>query len=521
MIKLDFPRLARISELFSGAGDEAKEFFSRANEINFFPYLDSLASWSSLDLTNECNWSEIEPLIQVINYSNISKGMVFKVGFKNWEEGEGSFEPVVAPDKEPNWHAIMANSSLASRLVHATIGRAMVSATSKSFFSHTRGETSATQASDAFILESLNHFYAMNDEYDTGDDDYDDGLFDLVDEFEDDEFELGGLDEHEYFESFFQVEHTMAQTDSNTNDDIFEEEEDFDHEDENGDGEEEETGDEVDSGGNPALVDNARTSALKDPPKSHYHKEGFFTHVEVEKYKPFDKLLPTEKKPKDKREKKKLRAEEQYKSQRVVDRAIRMADEYIGHYSIRPAMEEDIKAYEMANGWESPLIWRPGWARRPTSGFYGQNYMNTEFKKICVAQFKRGQANKGDKQSPSQTLEIMKEEFPGVYRLPGIHEIVRTYAGLVSKAKKNQGNDDEDESPRGPLVPAEIKEELQSLLDEHGNITAKPLFELWKTEYGEHKDYTYDKAQVMKVAQYLRQKMLIDKRKQQKRNMSG
>ncbi|CAJ1947026.1 unnamed protein product [Cylindrotheca closterium] len=95
------------------SGEAAKEYFARANEIRFFSDLDGLANWSRLDLNNESTWSSVQPLVQVINYSGISEGMVFRADFSGWKNGKGSFTPVVDPSQEPDWYDKMEMSIIA------------------------------------------------------------------------------------------------------------------------------------------------------------------------------------------------------------------------------------------------------------------------------------------------------------------------------------------------------------------------------------------------------------------------
>ena len=100
------------------------------------------------------------------------------------------------------------------------------------------------------------------------------------------------------------------------------------------------------------------------------------------------------------------------------------------------------------------------------------------------------------------------------------------YSGLVNAFKNKMTRiniddpEDEEEDPQISVVPLEIKEQLQSLLDEDpDNMTAKPLFERWKNKHGREREYEREK--VLRQAKYLRTKMLNDKRKQRRRNMCG
>lgn len=86
LIQLIFTRLERKMKLCSGVGTKAKEYFARANEIRFSPKLDALGDCFNLDIFNKSNWSAMKFFIQVINYSDISEGMVFEIDFEGWEK---------------------------------------------------------------------------------------------------------------------------------------------------------------------------------------------------------------------------------------------------------------------------------------------------------------------------------------------------------------------------------------------------------------------------------------------------
>ena len=144
--------------------------------------------------------------------------------------------------------------------------------------------------------------------------------------------------------------------------------------------------------------------------------------------------------------------------------------------------------------------------------------MTEDFKKICLEQYNRGVRNKGDKQSPSQTLELIKERFPGLYCYPGINEILRTYQSFGNQPRK--AGEQATESKKQAAVSPEIKAELQMLLNEDSTLTGGKLFKLWEQRCrSNHADYESDK--VRKQANYLRAKLLKGAKIRLKRAMAG
>ncbi|CAJ1947020.1 unnamed protein product [Cylindrotheca closterium] len=263
---------------------------------------------------------------------------------------------------------------------------------------------------------------------------------------------------------------------------------------------------------------------LEEAPKEHYNKKTFFTLVQVKWYKPFCTFYPTKPKATKKKKKKTIIEEDEYDSGRVVDWAIGLDQNYINmaECSIAPALNAKMKEYKIADQWRplEPLMRSQGWARRPMSGgLYGRNYMNDKFIKICFVQFNRGIVNKGDKQSPTQTLALMKEEHQGFYCYPGLHEIVWMFSSLVQQSKQNGNKIISFQKKSEPLVPPKIKAELQSMLDENPNWTLVPLLNEWKERFSGNREY--DEEKVKKQATCLRAKLMIDLKRRLMRSMAG
>ncbi|CAJ1951102.1 unnamed protein product [Cylindrotheca closterium] len=314
------------------------------------------------------------------------------------------------------------------------------------------------------------------------------------------------VSESDCFELYYwEIEHTVAYVEEGQQDDTAL---DSDIEDGNSDGEAS-----VDEEADSYQVKASADRLLKEAPKEHYNKTTFFTQVQVKWYKPFCTFYPTKPKATKEKKKKTIIEEDEYDSGRVVDRAIGLAQNYINtaECSITPALNAKMKEYKIADQWRplEPLMRSQGWARRPMSGgLYGRNYMNDKFKKICFVQFNRGIVNKGDKQSPTQTLALMKEEHQGFYCYPGLHEIVWMFSSLVQQSKQNGHKIISFQKISEPLVPPEIKAELQLMLDENPDWTPVPLLNEWKERFSGNREY--DEEKVKKQATCLRAKLMID-----------
>ncbi|CAJ1967739.1 unnamed protein product [Cylindrotheca closterium] len=527
LIALDFPRLDKISQLCSGAGEAAKEYFARANEIRFFPELDELADWSRLDLKNESTWSAAQPLIQVINYSGISDGMVFRAGFSGWQNGKGTFTPVVAPSDDPEWHVRMEASIMGLNAIQRAKEYIDISEVGQSVIARLNAHVQAAKVGKAVIMSQVVSEIITGKNKTNNNEDVQHGaglLENLMDDDDDD------VSESDCFESFYgEIEHTTAYVDECQQDDTA-----FFSDVEDGDigcsaGVDEEAANSKAMAGDANGTITATSQLLDKAPREHYEKTTFFTRVEVIRYKPFRTFQPTKQRAtKDQKTKKSVEEDEEagkgHESRRVEDRAIGLALHYINspECSITPALNDNMKEYKVANHWRprETLMRDQGWARRPLSGgLYGRNYMNDEFKKIGIAQFNRGLVNKGDKQSPTQTLALMKEEHQGFYCYPGLHEIVRMFSGLVQQSKQNGNKIISFQKKSGPLVSPEIKAELQSILDKKPDYTPAPLVDAWKKAFAANREY--DEEKVRKQATRLRAKLMIDMKKRLKRSMAG
>ena len=523
LIKLNFTRLQEISKSCTGANAQALEYFARANEIRFFPQLDALEKWSKLDLLDKDNWVAAQPLIQVINYSKISEGTVFRVGFSDWKDGSGgSFTPVVSPDDYPgNWFNDWHSRAIANRLFERAKDDDAISHAAQSLFDHARKHMESEKVGMDLFAGAMAEMTNKSGSDETAGDD------ELQEEMDDDDV----LEEDECFH-FFQRKHA-CETRLGISDDDFLSQLGFDDDFLETEDEDDIEADKGANNEDPSLpvqhvqaptkahgLVKEKITALVKAPSESYDESLFLTGVEVSHHKPFHVAAATI--PRKEKGKSKTSDIEEYDSKQVIDQAIGLAEKYIGSAdcSIRPSVEEPVEVFKLAENWtpSENLIRERGWARRGPN-LYGASYMNDDFRAMCIEQFNRGVANKGDKQSPSQTLELMKERHPGLYCYPGLHEINRFYSGMNQQTQKT-GMEVTQTKKQGEAIPEEIKEELQSLLEENSKLTGGRLFELWKEKCGSS-HVGYDQKKVRKHANYLRARLLYDYRRLLKRRMAG
>lgn len=72
-------KLDRYVSIVSSVASELLEYFSRANEIKYFPDDDAKKPWAKLDLSNPESWMKARFSIQVFAYSGIRKGATFNI----------------------------------------------------------------------------------------------------------------------------------------------------------------------------------------------------------------------------------------------------------------------------------------------------------------------------------------------------------------------------------------------------------------------------------------------------------
>jgi hypothetical protein len=72
-------KLDRYVSIISSVASELLEYFSRANELKYFPDDDAEKPWAKLDLSNPESWMKARFSIQVFAYSGIRKGATFNI----------------------------------------------------------------------------------------------------------------------------------------------------------------------------------------------------------------------------------------------------------------------------------------------------------------------------------------------------------------------------------------------------------------------------------------------------------
>lgn len=483
-----------ISEFIKDLGEKALDYFARSNEIRFFPEKDASLSWSNLDLSDEDHWRRVSTTIQVLNYSNVSEGATFEIDFEN-----DTFEQVFR-DPERLQQALAAKA--ARRAIQQTKSciYAMTSA-QRAAQSMLLAVQKASQEENQAKTKLNEYVISTRPSPHDGPRPHKDYFFyDPPDDYDDEQALM----------SYYEIENQFRNEPEDESDSELDGEE-SDSDDSDGE-------DESDS-------EEDMLELLQAPPAEQYDPSDFFTRVKIISHKPFGELIAKkEKSTTCIRQQQPKEEEEEFESNTVLDRAIEMAHEFINsssECSIRQSLQKDMPEYSIAEDWDpAESLTRPqGWARRMTSGLYGETYMTDEFKEVCTDQFLRGVKNKGDKQSPSQTIAVIMDKYPGLYCYPGPQAVLSIYAAL--NKKHQSGNLSSSPNARkSEKVPAEVRAEFELLVKENPTLTAKPLVNMWKDRYVQP-DQDIDDKELMYVAGYLRAKRQKDEKRDELRNICG
>ena len=106
-----------------------------------------------------------------------------------------------------------------------------------------------------------------------------------------------------------------------------------------------------------------------------------------------------------------------------------------------------------------PMVFEPGWARRPKrGGGKGASYLK-EYRREIYDMFRAGEVDKRQRKAPTQMLEVLQKAHPGIIALPGFSEISSFVGSLVARAKV--GKTDYPE-PR-KTTPAAMASAIQDL----------------------------------------------------------
>jgi len=99
-----------------------------------------------------------------------------------------------------------------------------------------------------------------------------------------------------------------------------------------------------------------------------------------------------------------------------------------------------------------------GWARRAgRDELYGKKY-NERFVDDLDAMFERGEANKAEKMSPSQTVERLQRMNPGIFRIPAETEVQKYVSSKVKQKKEGKKKKSETKYKMPDEVRAYVKQ---------------------------------------------------------------
>ena len=95
----------------------------------------------------------------------------------------------------------------------------------------------------------------------------------------------------------------------------------------------------------------------------------------------------------------------------------------------------DMDEYKEAEAHISKPLPR-GWARRPAYGIqYGPKYISI-YQNDITEFFNKGKGTCAEKLSPAHMLHLLKQKYPGVFRLPSETEIRQEVGARFQKSKK-------------------------------------------------------------------------------------
>ena len=107
-----------------------------------------------------------------------------------------------------------------------------------------------------------------------------------------------------------------------------------------------------------------------------------------------------------------------------------------------------------------PMTFESGWARRPKRGAgKGATYI-MEYRERIHELFMAGEHDKRHRKSPTQIMEVLTNENPGVITLPGYNEVSGFLGSLIQRAKS--GKFDLPES-RAPPISTALAAEFEAL----------------------------------------------------------
>jgi hypothetical protein len=428
-------RLIEIEKSTASLSNQAKDYFSRANEYRFDTKAIAQSAWAELNLSDPANWKEVSFDMQVFAYSNVGSGQKFHSHF-----GNGTFVPVDDDD----------DSSVAASLA------------------------SSDSAGSGEIGDGSN----VDDVDDHSSDGTSDGSWHwAVEDFE----------EYQYFEDS-DVSDSDSDSESDTTDSNTELDVDTDDEDEEGENEEE-GGNDCDGDYFSELQEQSDEKFCGEPHHSAY--QGTFTNFKVKLRQTFGLVEARGEATKRVLEQGAARNEDEDEDgdenaeRAVLAKSISMARESIasGRVAFQDSRNLNMREYTVFlvgfaisdDDWSRS----PGWARRPDGDMYGKRYVST-YKRDIAEIFDQGARNSSDKKGPTAILEVLEEKYPGLYRYPGEHDISTIITSLMQKSG------DGEQLEREKQVPVEIEEQLRGLMARHPTWTGKYICDAFETEAGDH-----------------------------------
>ena len=496
-------RLAELSEFMKEVTAEALTYFSRANDITFFPDDDGACDWAKLDVTEAEKWKQISYRMHVHAYSNIGEGASFQLNFR-----DSTFIPFAGYDD--------AVVKIGSRLIESLENDAC-----EPFAPPHKTDENAEAVVEVgnSLIKMLKDHVAQIDGNITKQAVVGIGnsLIEMVTasiQFVESDNSLGDKDED-----------WKSDTSSTTSSSSFNEEHERSYwevlnEDSSSDEEEDKL--EYDTNSDEEGIHFERV-LCETSSKKHYDIKNMVTRVKVSHDMPFGELLPTKNSGKKSKENDCDGGENIYKGRKVLDRAIEIAWGLIGSNAtgIRSS-KEDMEEYKIADDWvpTESLTRPPGWARRPTcdEGMYGKSYMTEEYLDIVEDLFKGGSTLSSNKKGPPQMKENIQEKKPGRYCYPFEHEISKAISRMFQREKEGKQAGRETKKSK---IPEHIELKIKDLVRQFPEETGNPIAERLTLSYGQHIPEDFNRKDVMTQVGALQSASKTKKQNELKYGMIG
>jgi hypothetical protein len=169
---------------------------------------------------------------------------------------------------------------------------------------------------------------------------------------------------------------------------------------------------------------------------------------------------------------------------------------------IRDVNDYRMPEYDKVDQWhdipEDAIFRSQGWGRRPDRGHsYGPSYVNDAIEELVTKVVRRGNEVSSEKVGAAQVGELLEEEFPGMYCLPGDTELSKVISNVVKREKEVKKKKSKKNKDSSTKLPDAVLAEIRKLMAAHPSETGMKIEKRLSNFYGRRKPADYDRKAVM------------------------